>query len=81
VTVARRKRLAVIPPGATVGIRVPKIADAVVLEVRIGAGPSVSYEVAWWDGAERFTDRLEESEIDADPTDRLTIGFLRPSSS
>jgi uncharacterized protein YodC (DUF2158 family) len=69
------KRITVIPPGARVGIRVPEIADAVVLEVHIGPGLVVSYECRWWEGAEMYTARLEAHELDANPPEKLRVGF------
>jgi hypothetical protein len=69
------KRITVVAPGARVGIRVPEIADAVVLEVHIGCGSAVSYEVAWWEGPERYTARLESCEVFADPPEKLRVGF------
>jgi hypothetical protein len=73
--VSARKRLVVIPPGATVGVRVPKIKDAVVLEVHVGPSFAVSYQLAWWVEDERYTDRFEAFEVDADPEDVVSIGF------
>ena len=75
---ARGKRLTVVRPGSRVGIRVPEVQDATVLEVHIGPDLTVSYQVAWWIEGERYTDRLEAWEIDPDPPERVSVGFRRP---
>lgn len=67
--------ITVIPPGSRVGLRVPEIPDALVLESSVGIGGVVTYRVAWWVGAERKVDWVFAAEVTADPPDRVTIGF------
>ena len=66
----------VIRPGATVGLTAAGVADAVVLTVQIRANGYVTYEVAWWYDGDRLSAWVEDFEIDPDPPDRMSVGFL-----
>lgn len=67
--------LDVLAPGTAV--RLPGDLRGVVAEVCIAQRFAVTYLVAWWDGATRRSESLEEFEVEPwdDAADRVRIGF------
>ena len=72
----KRARLRVLKVGSPILTGEGQKTEATIISVSIHAGPHVTYEIAWWVGATRFTAWVEAWELKAiHGTQTQRIGF------